>query len=191
MKSLWTSLRLLLALTFLTGLLYPLLVWGVGNLLFPRQAGGSLITRDGQVVGSRLLAQNISSPAYFHPRPSAAEFTTVPSGASNLSWTNQKLVDAVTTRRGNLPTGESHPALLTTSGSGLDPDLPVGAVDQQVERIASARDWTPRQRAALQSQIAKLSRSDFAGQRVVNVNDLNFWLAASSAHDTGKHPTRP
>jgi K+-transporting ATPase ATPase C chain len=102
MKTLLSSLRLLVVLTVLTGGLYPLAVWSVGRLAFRDRAEGSLVVRDGIVVGSALLAQKTTDPRYFSPRPSAGDYATVASGASNLAWTSSKLAVAVTERRAAL-----------------------------------------------------------------------------------------
>src|SRR5512137_2372345 len=136
-----TSLRVTVATLLLTGLLYPLAVTGVARLAFPRRAGGSLVVDGGgRPVGSELLAQDFSSPAYFHPRPSAAGekgFDPMASGGSNLGPTSAKLreratLDVARLRAANPAAPPSVPAeLLTTSGSGLDPHLsPAGALWQ-------------------------------------------------------------
>ena len=99
MKTFWSSLRLLAALTVLTGVLYPLAVWAAGQVFFRHAAEGSMLSRHGTVVGSALLAQKTTDPRYFWPRPSAGDYATVASGASNLAWTSATLAKTVAERR--------------------------------------------------------------------------------------------
>ena len=121
-KEILTSVRAILVLTVITSVAYPLVITGVGQLAFPHQANGSLVKNGDVVIGSELLAQKFSQPTYFAPRPSSADYATVPSGASNQGYTSRKLADAVSERCGQW--GAEAPAdLLTASGSGLDPDI--------------------------------------------------------------------
>lgn len=131
-KSLKNALLLLIMLTVITGVFYPLVITGIAQLIFPRQANGSLIVRDGQVVGSSLLAQNFTRPEYFHPRPSAAGqdgYDAAGSAATNLGPTSQKLMDSLKKtaddyrQENNLSDEVVLPSdAVTSSGSGLDPE---------------------------------------------------------------------
>src|SRR6478736_8877853 len=123
MKTFLQSLRLTAILTLLTGILYPLAVWTVGHALFRPAAEGSLLSRQGRIVGSALLAQKTDSPRYFSARPSAGDYATVASGASNQAWSNAKLAASVAERRAAWGGGDVPADLLTASGGGLDPHL--------------------------------------------------------------------
>ena len=174
MKTLLHSLRLLFALTLLTGGLYPLAVWAIGHAAFRAQAEGSLVTRDGQPVGSRLLAQKTTAESYFWPRPSAADFATVASGASSAAWTSAKLAASIAERRTALGGGADTPAeLLTASGSGLDPDLSPSAARWQITRVAAARQLPATQLDAI---IARLTAGGGLAPERVNVLALNLAL---------------
>lgn len=175
MKTTLSSLRLLLLLTLLLGGVYPLAVWAVARVAWRDAAEGSLVRRDGRIVGSALLAQKTTDPKYFWPRPSAGDYATVASGASNQAWTNSKLVAAVAERRAAL--GTAAPAdLLTTSGSGLDPDISPEAAQAQVGRIAATRRLTSNQRHALDELIARRAVGGQISPPRVNVLLLNLDL---------------
>jgi K+-transporting ATPase ATPase C chain len=182
MKSLLTSARLLIILTVLLGGLYPLAVWAVGRAVFPAAAEGSLLhDASGRVLGSALLAQPTTDPRYLHPRPSAADHATVPSGASHLAWTSQKLRNRVASALGvGLP-----PALATTSGSGLDPHLPPEAVLTQLDRVATARDWDTATRNRAESLLATHTEGGTLSPPHVNVLRLNLAL---DELDAGRSP---
>jgi K+-transporting ATPase ATPase C chain len=133
---------LLLAMTLLTGLAYPLAMTGIAQLLMPGAANGSLILRDGQTVGSALIAQRFVGAGYLHPRPSAVDFGTTPSGATNLGPTSAALATAVAERRAEWQSLNGAPApvdAVTTSGSGLDPHVSPENARGQAARIAAAR----------------------------------------------------
>ena len=166
------SCRAILAFTVLTGLLYPLAMTGMAQILFPGQANGSLVIKEGHVAGSALLAQKFTSPRYFWPRPSAADYATVASGASNQGFTSRKLVDAVNDRKTAL--GPMAPAdLLYASGSGLDPDISPEAAEYQAERVAAARGVSARSLRALIAAHVQPPQFGFLGQPRVNVLLLN------------------
>lgn len=175
MNALLPSLRFLALFTFLLGGLYPAFVWAVGALLFPDPASGSLIRdRSGRVVGSALLAQRHDSPRYAAPRPSAGNYATVPSAASNLPWTSSRLRAAAAraAREG------SPPSLSTASGSGLDPHLTPAAALVQLPRIAAARGWDSARIAAAEAWIAEHTQGGILGPLHVNVLRLNLALDA-------------
>lgn len=182
MKALLPSLRLLLVLTGLTGLLYPLAVWAVGQAFFRPSAEGSLLHRNGRLVCSRLLAQKTTDPRYFWPRPSAGDYATVASGASNLAWTNAKLLASVSDLGAHSGAAGAPGDLLTTSGSGLDPDLSPAAIGAQVDRVAKSRQLTAAQRHALDDLIAARVEGGQITPARINVLQLN--LALDSAFPT-------
>src|SRR5271170_124141 len=148
LSQLWPALRINIFLTILLGLGYPLAVTGISQILFPRQANGSLITRNGQVIGSELIGQNFAKAEYFQPRPSAAGndgYDPTASGGSNYGPTNQKLIDRVKAsvdkfRKENPDYAGPIPAdMLTGSASGLDPDISPASAQAQTPRVARAR----------------------------------------------------
>lgn len=178
LKNIKSSIRVLLVFTFLTGVVYPLLVTGIATLVFPRQAGGSLIRLGGVVIGSELLAQKVTSPKYFQSRPSAVDYGTMPSGASNLSPGSLAFVTAYQERLAAL--GAGAPAdLLTTSASGLDPHVSPEAATFQLARVAQARGLNNQQMMALQSLVASHTEGPqlgLLGRPRVNVLRLNISL---------------
>lgn len=181
-----TALRMLLGLTLLTGILYPLLMTFAARAVFPRQANGSLITRNGKAAGSTLLAQKFTNDAYFWPRPSAADYATVPSGASNKGPTAADLEAIVTDRAAafraahDLAADETVPSdMLFASGSGLDPHVSPEAARLQIERVANARGFTSEQKrrlAALVEQCIEPPQLGFLGKPRVNIVLLNLAL---------------
>ncbi len=173
------------ALTLIVGLLYPLLVSAIGDLIFPVQAAGSIVFRQGQAVGSRLIGQAFSSPQYFWGRPSATglvPYNASASGGSNLGPGNPALIAAVAKRIDALKAAD--PAntapvpvdLVTASASGLDPDISVAAALYQVGRIARARDLTMQQLQALIERQRQRRHLGFLGEPSVNVLVLNLAL---------------
>jgi len=172
---LFISLRAFVALTILTCGLYPLAVTAIAQLAFPRQANGSLVSVGEKSVGSVLLAQKFTSPRYFWPRPSAGDYNTVASGASNQGFTSKKLLDAVTERR--VIWGQNAPSdLLYASGSGLDPHISPEAAAWQVSRIVTERQISPEHVQTLITQLTELPQFGFLGQPRVNVLLLNVAL---------------
>jgi K+-transporting ATPase ATPase C chain len=175
-----------LALLIILCGVYPLVVWGIGQAAFPRQANGSLVEVQGKVVGSALLAQNFNGPQYFHPRPSSAGDTGydgTSSGGSNLGPLSQKLVDQVKERvenyrkENNLPTGTPVPAdAVTASGSGLDPHISLKNADLQAKRVATARGLSPAQINKLIETCTDGPGLGFLGEPGVNVLMLNLAL---------------
>jgi potassium-transporting ATPase KdpC subunit len=181
--SVWgTSIRFTVIMTVLFGLGYPLAMTLVAHFLFPRQADGSLILRNGQVVGSELLAQSFTSDQYFHPRPSAAGngYDATSSGGSNLAQSNAKLVqriqgdiDKLSKESGGKPVPID---LVTTSGSGLDPDITPDAAYFQVARVAKARGLSEEQVRSLIAQHITGRQFGLLGEPRVNVLMLNLDL---------------
>ena len=177
--------RMILVLTVLTGVLYPGLVTGVAHVLLPNQAKGSLIERDGKVVGSTLIGQNFAKPIYFHPRPSAAGndgYDATSSSGSNFGPTNQKLVDRMkaagdTFRKENPTFSGPIPAdLTTTSASGLDPDISPASAYAQAPRVAQARGIDEQQVRELIAQSIQGRTMGLLGDPRVNVLALNLAL---------------
>ncbi|WP_434604822.1 potassium-transporting ATPase subunit KdpC [Pseudomonas sp. R1-7] len=171
------ALSLLLLMTLITGIAYPLIVTGVAQIAFPDQANGSLIhDADGKVRGSRLIAQDFVGDGWFHPRPSAGAFATVASGASNFSPSNPALATRVIDDAHKLQVpgqGAVPLALLTTSGSGLDPHLPPAAIAYQLARVAAARNVPV---PTLQQLLEAHTEQPLVGPPVVNVLALNMAL---------------
>ncbi len=176
------------ALTLLTGVIYPLLVTAVGKAIFPSQAAGSLVERDGRTVGSSLIGQNFADPANFWGRPSATSpmsNNAAASGGSNLGPLNPALIDAVKGRVKALKAAD--PAntspipvdLVTASASGLDPDISVAAARYQVARVAAARRLSVEQVQALVDAQVRGPLVGFIGEPRVNVLALNLALAAA------------
>ena len=181
--SVWnTSIRFTLLATVLFGLGYPLLVTGIAGVIFPHKAGGSLILKDGQVIGSELLAQSFTSNRYFHPRPSAAGngYDATSSGGSNLAQSNAKLVQRIQGDIDKLSAahaGKPVPIdLVTTSGSGLDPDITPDSAFYQASTVAKARGLSEDAvRALIQKHIVG-RQLGLLGEPRVNVLELNLDL---------------
>jgi K+-transporting ATPase ATPase C chain len=179
------TLTLLAILTLITGVIYPLAVMGLAQLLFPGPANGSEIIRDGKPLGSSLIGQPFTDPKYFWGRPSATApfaYATVPSGASNQGPTNPALVDAVRHRVEALRAadpGNTEPVpvdLVTASGSGLDPHISPAAAQYQLARVARARGMSEEQVRALVEQATAARQFGILGEPRVNVLQLNLLL---------------
>ena len=184
-KQMLPGLRMTLLLTVLTGLIYPGIVTGLSQLLFPKQADGSLISKNGHIIGSSLIGQNFTRPEYFQPRPSAAGndgYDATASQGSNYGPTSQKLSDRVKGsvekfRKDNPDfTGEIPADLVTASGSGLDPHLSPDAAQAQSARVAKARGATRQQVDQLVAQFTEARDLGFLGEPRVNVLLLNIAL---------------
>jgi K+-transporting ATPase ATPase C chain len=184
-QQLLPALRMTALMTVLTGLIYPLAVTGIAQALFPGKANGSLLAKNGRVVGSSLIGQNFAKPEYFHPRPSAAGndgYDAMASGGSNLGPTSQKLTDRVKAsveqfRQDNPGYAGLIPAdYLTTSASGLDPHISPASAAVQVERTAAARHVSPEQIRTLVSLHTEQPDLGFLGEARVNVLLLNLDL---------------
>lgn len=199
LSSLRPAIVMIVVMTILTGLAYPLAMTGVAGLLFPRQAQGSLIERNGHVVGSALIGQSFTSARYFHPRPSATTDTdpndstkTIPapynaasSSGSNLAPTAKALVDRVKAEvarlRAENPTAPIPQDLVTTSGSGLDPDISPAAARFQIPRVARARGLPEATVAALVAAHTQGPLFGLLGEPRVNVLELNLALDQAGA----------
>ena len=205
MRTFITALVATAVLTVLTGIIYPLAVYGIAQTIFPRQAGGNIIVASNKVVGSSLIGQNFSSPKYFQSRPSAAGdkgYDASNSGGSNLGPTNKALIDAVKLRLKNLV--ESNPGvdprqvpidLVTASGSGLDPEISPAAADLQVARVAHARGLSEDQVRQLIADNTRPRSAGIFGEPGVNVLLLNLALdraaGTHSARAAGSHGGNP
>ena len=190
---------MIVLLTLVTGIIYPFAITGIGQAVFPAQANGSLIEKDGKVIGSSLIGQNFTGDKYFHGRPSATSETdpndstktvSVPYAAdnstgSNLGPTSKALIDRV---KGDVDTlkGQSDKPvpvdLVTTSGSGLDPDITPAAAEFQIEGVAKARGLSPDAVRQLVAQGTEGRTFGVLGEARVNVLKLNLALDAASAH---------
>ena len=183
MHSVWkTSILFTIVTTVLLGLGYPLFITGVAAMIFPHKAAGSLILKDGKVIGSELLAQSFTSDRYFHPRPSAAGagYDASASGGSNLAQSNKTLVTRIQGDIDKLAAqnpGKPVPIdLVTTSASGLDPDITPDAALYQVSRVAKARNLSEDSVRKLIEQHITSRQLGVLGEPRVNVLDLNLAL---------------
>ncbi|QIC85942.1 potassium-transporting ATPase subunit KdpC [Serratia liquefaciens] len=187
MSYLRPSLVMLILLTLITGIAYPLLTTGLSQLLFSGAANGSLLYQGDKVVGSALIGQHFTKPEYFWGRPSAtgdSAYNAMASAGSNLAATNPALDKAIAERAAQLrlanPTmkGPIPVDLLTASGSGLDPQISLAAAQYQLARVAAARQLPPEQIAKLIDQSTDQATPNFMGESVVNVLKLNLALDA-------------
>jgi potassium-transporting ATPase KdpC subunit len=188
-KHLITSFLMTIAMTILLGLVYPLAVTGLAQAFFRDKANGQLISRDGQAIGSRIIAQPFTTAKYFHPRPSAAGngYDAANSGGTNLAQTNQKLIDRVQSDAKTLhdenPSQPIPVDLLTTSASGLDPEISPAAAEFQIPRVARERGVSESVVRDLVQKHTRLRDLGLLGEPRVNVLELNLALDDLS----GKH----
>ena len=181
-KNLITAILMTVATTILLGIVYPLIVTGLAQLIFPRQANGELIQKDGKTTGSSIIAQGFSSPGYFHPRPSFAGsgYDPMNTNGSQLGPTNQKLIDRV---KGDVANSRAENAgapvpidLVTGSASGLDPHITPAAAEFQLPRVAKERGTTVGKLRALVQKHTEDRQFGFLGEARVNVLELNLDL---------------
>lgn len=181
-KNLWISLMMTIATTVLFGLIYPLIVTALAQLIFPHNANGQLIIKNGTVVGSSIIGQGFSGPQYFHSRPSAAGngYDAANSGGSNLGPTNQKLLDRVKADVARAYTDNpSAPVpidLVTTSASGFDPHITPAAAEFQMSRVARARGIAVEELRAIVIKHTEARQLGVLGEPRVNVLELNLDL---------------
>jgi len=189
-KYVWTSIRMLLVTAVAFGLIYPLVMTGISQVVFHDRANGSLIKVNGQVVGSKLIGQDFTAAKYFQPRPSAAGngYNAMDSSPSNLGPTSRTLIQQVRAdvrqhlaqdpglRLGKIPVD-----MVTTSGSGLDPDISVAAALDQVNRVATARKLPAARLRQLVETLAEGRTLGFLGEPRVNVLALNLALDRAAA----------
>ena len=181
-KNLVTAVLMTIATTILLGIIYPLLVTGIAQALFPEKANGQLIHIDGKTVGSRIIGQSFSGPSYFHSRPSSAGngYDAANTNGSQLGPTNQKLIDRV---KGDVAAAKSdHPGtavpidLVTTSASGVDPHITPAAAEFQLSRVAKERGATVERLRALVAKHTEGRQLGILGEARVNVLELNMEL---------------
>jgi K+-transporting ATPase ATPase C chain len=183
LRQTYTAIVMTVALTVLLGIVYPLVVTGHAQVIFPGKAQGSLIEKDGHVIGSRLIGQPFAGPGYFHSRPSAAGsgYDGAASGGTNLGPTSKKLIEgqvggrAVALREMN-PNTEIPVDLVTSSASGLDPHITPAAAEFQVPRIARERRMSEDEVRQLVQQNTEGRQLGFLGEPRVNVLELNLAL---------------
>jgi potassium-transporting ATPase KdpC subunit len=182
-----TAVLMTVATSILLGIIYPLVVTGFANVLFPQKAAGQLIQRDGKIVGSRIIGQPFTGPGYFHSRPSAAGggYDAANSGGTNLGPTNQKLIDRVKRDVFALQSGNpGRPVpidLVTTSASGLDPNISPAAAEFQIPRVAHERGMSEGELRVLIATHTAGPQFGFLGEARVNVLELNLDLDATNA----------
>ena len=181
-KNIITAVLMTIATTILLGIIYPLVVTGLAQAIFPNKANGQLIKKDGQVVGSRIIGQGFSGPGYFYPRLSAAGngYDAANSSGSNLGPTNQKLIDRVKQDVARLQAdnpGKAVPIdMVTTSASGFDPEISPAAAEFQVSRVAKERGMSEGQVRQLIAKHTESRQLGFLGEPRVNVLELNLEL---------------
>lgn len=180
------ALKFLTAMIILTGIIYPFLMTEVAQIIFPSQANGSLILKDGKLIGSELIGQKFDSTIYFWSRPSAIDYNPIPSSGSNFGPTSAKLKKQVTDRRLKFATVHAitdtmsiPKEMIFSSGSGLDPHISPKAALLQVERIVKARQFDNNKKQQLLNSIAELTEAPqftFLGEDRINVLRLNIEL---------------
>ncbi|MFY9221646.1 MAG: potassium-transporting ATPase subunit KdpC [Blastocatellia bacterium] len=185
LKQIYTAVMAILVFTIITGFIYPLVVTLLAQVLFNDQANGSLIKKDGQIVGSRLIGQSFSSNEYFYSRPSAAGigYDATSSGGTNWGPTNHLLIDRVkvnaTALKKENPNSLIPVDLVTASASGLDPDISPASAHFQISRVAKARNISEQQINDLVVKHTKTRQFNILGENRVNVLELNLDLDAT------------
>jgi len=187
-KNLITAFLMTIATTILLGIIYPLVVTGISQLLFKDKANGQIISRNGEAIGSRIIAQPFTGAKYFHPRPSAAGngYDAANSAGTNYASTNQKLIDRVRADAARLQ--QENPAapvpvdLITTSASGLDPEISPAAAEFQVPRVARERGIPESYVRELVQKHTQLRSLGLLGEPRVNILELNLALDDLASH---------
>ena len=180
------ALKFLLIMTILTGILYPLLMTGMAQAIFPSKANGSLIMKNGKIIGSELIGQKFDSTIYFWSRPSAIDYNPIPSGASNYGPTSDKLKKQVVERRASFVTKNSivntiniPKEMIFASASGLDPHISPEAAMLQLDRVAKARNLTETQKQQVKQLVMNKTEGlqfSLFGEPRINVFNLNLAL---------------
>jgi K+-transporting ATPase ATPase C chain len=185
-RNLLIAVLMTIVTTVLVGVIYPLLVTGIAQVIFPRKANGQLITQNGKLIGSSIIGQPFTGPQYFHSRPSAAGtgYDAANSGGTNLGPTNKTLIDRVAqdakTLQAENPGVPVPVDLVTTSASGLDPHISIAAAEFQAPRVATARGMSGSQMEALIAAHTEGRQFGFLGEPRVNVLELNLALDSAS-----------
>jgi K+-transporting ATPase ATPase C chain len=189
-KVILQSLSIFFVMTLLTGVMYPLVITLIGQVIFPIQSNGSLIVKGGRVIGSELIGQNFADSIYFHPRPSAINYNPMPSGASNLGLSSALLKEQINTRisgfRKNNMLSDSvaiPSEMLFASGSGVDPHISIEAAKLQINRIVKSRNLNTDRSKLLYNLVGSLTeypQFGVLGNQVVNVLSLNLKLDEES-----------
>jgi K+-transporting ATPase ATPase C chain len=182
-KQIYPAVVMTIVMTVLLGVLYPLVVTGLAQIIFPEKAAGSLIEKDGRVIGSRLIGQPFSGPGYFHSRPSAAGqgYDGAASSGTNLGPTSKKLIEEQVGERAK-SLGETNPNsripvdMVTASSSGLDPHITPAAAEFQIPRVARERDMSENEIRRLVREHTEGRRLGFLGEPRVNTLELNLAL---------------
>lgn len=182
------ALKFLLIMTVLTGIIYPVFLTGIAQVAFPEKSNGSLITKNGVIIGSGLIGQKFDSSAYFWSRPSAVDYNPVPGAGSNFGPTSTKLITLVNVRKSNFiannevkDTTSVPLEMIFASGSGLDPHISVEAAHMQVNRIAKVRNFSSSQEQKvldLINQYTEKRQFGLLGEEKINVLQLNIELDA-------------
>jgi K+-transporting ATPase ATPase C chain len=185
-KIIVTSLLFLVLITIFTGLIYPLVTTTISQVIFPNKSNGSMIIWDNKIVGSELIGQNFTSDKYFKGRPSAINYNPMPSAATNLGPTSKTLADSIKVRRENfikenrLPENTQIPKeILTSSASGVDPDISPEGAKLQIPRIIKARGWDDSYLIKIEDLINRLTEKPqfgILGEMRINVLRLNLEL---------------
>jgi len=195
-KNLIIAVFMTIVTTILLGIIYPLVVTGIAQVIFPHKANGQLISQSGKLIGSHVIGQAFSGPTYFHSRPSAAGtgYDATNSGGTNLGPTNKTLISRVAqdtatlhAENPNLPVPVD---LVTTSASGLDPHISIAAADFQIPRVARARGMSESQVQQLVDANTEYRQFGFLGELRVNVLELNLALDANGSRKPGSQENR-
>lgn len=193
LKQLYPAFAMTVILTIITGIAYPLVITGLANVFFKEKAQGSLIVKEGKVVGSRLIGQTFQGAGYFHSRPSAAGngYDATSSGGTNLGPTSKKLIDSVKAASETLHTENANKPipvdLVTSSASGLDPHITPAAAEFQIPRVARERNMSEADVTKLVQEHTENRQLGVLGEPCVNVLELNLALNATHPLTSNSH----